>query len=146
MQLSRTLVLSLSLSCLKLSSPTEALYFCPFNYYPQANGQVKIYNRVLKEQIQLAQLECRPVKQAVTVYLGTYRFTPQATTGLPIAQLLHNRQLRSGMDITGLYLKPSAPSQVSDSVRTIVFHRQQAAQQHVHRKREAKSPKLQVGL
>uniref|UniRef100_A0A224YXR6 Gypsy-11 cq-i n=1 Tax=Rhipicephalus zambeziensis TaxID=60191 RepID=A0A224YXR6_9ACAR len=120
-------------------------HLCSSNYDPQANGQVERFNRVLKEQMQLAQLECRPLKQAVTKYLGTYRFTPQATTGLSPAQLLHNRQPRSGIDIAGLHPKSSAPSPMLDPVRTRVFHRQQATKLRIDSKRGAKPPKLQVG-
>lgn len=122
-------------------------HLCSSNYYPQANGQVERFNRVLKEQIQLAQLEHRPLKEAITEYLGTYRFTPQATTGVSPAQLLHKRQPRSAIDITGLHPKSSAPSPALDPVRTRVFHRQQATKQRVDTQRGAKPPtKLQVGL
>nr|XP_037288707.1 uncharacterized protein K02A2.6-like [Rhipicephalus microplus] len=49
-------------------------------YYPRANGQVEHFNRVLKSFIQVAALEQRPLRQAVTEYLGVYRCTPLATT------------------------------------------------------------------
>lgn len=74
---------------------------CHSNYYLQVNGQDERINRILKEQTQLAQLECCPLKQVIGEYMGTYLFTPQATTGLSPAKLLHNCQPYSGIGITG---------------------------------------------
>lgn len=64
-------------------------HLCSSNYYPQANGQVERFNRVLKEYIQLAQLEQCPLKKAITEYLGAYQFSSQTTTRLSPAMLLH---------------------------------------------------------
>lgn len=43
-------------------------------------GPLEIF--VLTEQMRLAQPERRPLKQAATEYMGTYRFTRHAMTGL----------------------------------------------------------------
>lgn len=50
-------------------------------YHPQSNGQVERFNRVLKDYIQVCLEEHRPLKEAITEYLGIYRCTPHATTG-----------------------------------------------------------------
>uniref|UniRef100_A0A0K8RBQ2 Putative gypsy nogag n=1 Tax=Ixodes ricinus TaxID=34613 RepID=A0A0K8RBQ2_IXORI len=67
---------------------------CSSIYYPQSNGQVERFNRVLKHFVQLASLEQRPLQTAVLEYLAVYRSTPQATTGMPPAVLLHGRAPR----------------------------------------------------
>lgn len=71
-------------------------------YYPQCNGQIERFNRVLKEYIQVAALERRPLKEAILEYLSIYRATPHATTGMSPAFLLHGRRPRTRLDVVGL--------------------------------------------
>ncbi|XP_033109615.1 uncharacterized protein K02A2.6-like [Anneissia japonica] len=52
-------------------------------YHPEANSTVKRFNRILNETIQTARIDKRPVKNAVTEFLGTYRATRHATSGNP---------------------------------------------------------------
>uniref|UniRef100_A0A6G5A9C6 Putative retrotransposon-like family member retr-1-like protein n=1 Tax=Rhipicephalus microplus TaxID=6941 RepID=A0A6G5A9C6_RHIMP len=88
-------------------------------FYPQSNGQIERFNRVLKEHIQIAQLEHRPLKQVLTECLASYRFTPQGTTGVSPAQLLHGRQPRVALDIVSLPRNIAVSS--PDQIRTRVF-------------------------
>lgn len=120
-------------------------HLCSSYYYPQANGQVERFNRVLKEYIQLAKLEQRPLKKAITEYLGTYRFSPQATTGSSPAMLLHKRQPRTAVDITDLPLPSTFQSFSDNTIRTRVFHKQEYMKNYVDQKRGAKPPVIQVG-
>lgn len=41
-------------------------------YYPQANGLVERFNRVVKGYVQFALLQHRPIKSTVVEYLGIY--------------------------------------------------------------------------
>lgn len=70
-------------------------------YHPQANGMAEQFNRVLKDYVQLASLEKRPLQEAVTECLGMYRATPHASTGITTTFLLHERNFRIGLDLGG---------------------------------------------
>lgn len=71
-------------------------------YHPQANELIERFNRVFKAYIQSAAIEERPLKSSVLEYLAVYRGTPQGTTGVAPSLLLHNRQLRTKLNIIGL--------------------------------------------
>ncbi|KAJ8364452.1 hypothetical protein SKAU_G00132830 [Synaphobranchus kaupii] len=47
-------------------------------YYPQANGEIERFNRVLKDCLQTADIEGQPWKSFATDFLHTYRATPHA--------------------------------------------------------------------
>ncbi|XP_064469805.1 uncharacterized protein K02A2.6-like [Ornithodoros turicata] len=49
-------------------------------YYPQTNGQVERFNRVLKDIVQIAANENKPLRTTVLEYLTVCRSTPHATT------------------------------------------------------------------
>lgn len=70
-------------------------------YHPQGNGQVERFNRVLKSVIQLAMVQRRPLREAITEYLGVYRSTRHAATGETPAFLLHARNHRTRLHIQG---------------------------------------------
>lgn len=116
-------------------------------YYPQANGQVERLNRTLKNFIQVSLLERRPIRQAVTDYLAIYRCTPQATTGVAPAVLLHGRMPRTRLDVVGF----SAPAFAKDPVKELARLRQrvrlqqQSSKEYTDRRRAAKEPKIAVG-
>nr|XP_037276784.1 uncharacterized protein K02A2.6-like [Rhipicephalus microplus] len=59
-------------------------------YYPQCNGQIERFNRVLKEYMQVAALERRPLKEAIWDYLGVI--------GPPRMQLQERRRLTCCME------------------------------------------------
>ncbi|XP_064463660.1 uncharacterized protein K02A2.6-like [Ornithodoros turicata] len=71
-------------------------------YYPQANGQVERFNRVLKDIVQIAANENKPLRTTVLEYLTVYRSTPHATTGVSPSLLLHGRNLRTKLQPTGI--------------------------------------------
>lgn len=64
-------------------------------HYPQANGMVERFSRVLESVLQGASLEGHPLQEAVTKYLGVHRATPHSTTGSTPAYLLHGRNFRT---------------------------------------------------
>lgn len=116
-------------------------------YYPQANGQVERFNRVLKSFVQVATLEQRPLRQAVTEYLGVYRCTPHATTGSAPALLLHRRLPRTRLDVIG---HPSAafsadPGSELHHLRERVKQKQQYSKRYTDARRAARGTTVEVG-
>ncbi|XP_042146224.1 uncharacterized protein LOC121835794 [Ixodes scapularis] len=116
-------------------------------YYPQANGLVERFNRSLKDFIQVAVLEGRPLKEAVVDYLGVYRSTPHSTTGVSPAQLLHGRQPRTRLDIMGLPSKNffQEPATAMEQLRARVQSKQRSTKEYTDAKRSAKTPKFKEG-
>ena len=84
-------------------------------YYPEANGQIERFHRVFKANLQTIKLEGKPVKSSVTNFLGLYRATTHATTGKSPSELLHNRKMRTLLNIKGIHSCSTKVS--SDSVR-----------------------------
>lgn len=116
-------------------------------YYPQANGLVERFNRVLKSYIQLALLERRDVRTAMLDYLQVYRCTPHATTGATPAVLLHRRQPRTRLDILGLPDRcfSTDPSRAIEQLREHVKKKQMISKSYTDEKRGAKEPSFVVG-
>ena len=63
--------------------------------HPAANGQVERQNRSLMKRIRIANAESRDWKKEVRTYLFAYRTTPHGTTGVPPAELMFGRKLRT---------------------------------------------------
>ena len=64
-------------------------------YYPQSNGEVERWNRVLKDCLQTADIEGWPWKPFATDFLLTYRAALHAPTRVSPAELLHGPALHS---------------------------------------------------
>lgn len=116
-------------------------------YHPQANGQVERFNRVLKEYVQVCTRERRSLKEAITEYLGVYRFTPHATTGVKPSVLLHGRHPRTKLDLVGAPGKQffQDPHAAMEAVRSRVKQKQQASKTYTDRRRAAKQSPLTTG-
>ncbi|XP_033097313.1 uncharacterized protein K02A2.6-like [Anneissia japonica] len=84
-------------------------------YHPEGNSTV---NRILNETIQTARIDKRPVKNAVTEFLGTYRATRHATTGESPSVVLHGRHMLTLLDIIGVTTSPKQMSSVEIDNRT----------------------------
>ncbi|XP_061176109.1 uncharacterized protein K02A2.6-like [Saccostrea echinata] len=63
--------------------------------HPSANGEVERQNRSLMKRIRIAQAESKNWKTEVRKYLFAYRTTPHNTTGVPPAELMFRRKLRT---------------------------------------------------
>lgn len=116
-------------------------------YYPQANGLVERFNRVFKDFVQVAMLEQRPLRQAVTDYLAIYRCTPHATTGVAPSVLLHGRLPRTRLDVVG-HPSPtffSDPASELCRLRQRVKSKQGYSKEYTDRRRAAKKTTVSVG-
>nr|XP_037276745.1 uncharacterized protein K02A2.6-like [Rhipicephalus microplus] len=116
-------------------------------YYPQCNGQIERFNRVLKEYMQVAALERRPLKEAIWDYLGVYRATPHATTGASPAYLLHGRKPRTRLDVVGLPEREffEEPRVVMEKLKQRVKEQQQRTKKYVDEKRGARASVIEPG-
>ena len=95
-------------------------------YYPQSNGEVERWNRVLKDCLQTADIEGRPWKLFVTNFLLTYRATPHASTQASPAELLLFRTKLN----TGHIASPRTSAQ-PEAVRDTVALRQAKVKRYV---------------
>ncbi|XP_064463889.1 uncharacterized protein K02A2.6-like [Ornithodoros turicata] len=111
-------------------------------YYPQANGLIERFNRVLKDQVQLAVLQGKPVTEVVQQGLLAFRCTPHATTGCAPAVLLHGRMPRTKLHVVGIAV-PSTPPGVD--LRRKVSDRQEYMKRYTDARRGAKSPQVNPG-
>uniref|UniRef100_A0A1A8N061 Gypsy retrotransposon integrase-like protein 1 n=4 Tax=Nothobranchius TaxID=28779 RepID=A0A1A8N061_9TELE len=111
-------------------------------YYPQANGAVERWNRVLKETVFTARQEQKPWKDFVTNFLLAYRATPHSTTGLSPYELMFGRKMRTKVNVGSV---PSLTSQANKELRSRVSEKQQAAKKYTDAKRGARVPKIKEG-
>lgn len=116
-------------------------------YYPQANGLVERFNRVFKNFVQVAMLKQRPLRQAVTEYLGIYRCTRHATTGVAPSVLLHGRRPRTRLDVVGHASPVSFSDPISElhRLRQRVKSRQDYSKEYTDRRRDAKKTTVSIG-
>ncbi|XP_062576186.1 uncharacterized protein K02A2.6-like [Saccostrea cucullata] len=63
--------------------------------HPSANGEVERQNRSLMKRIRIAQAESKNWKTEIRKYLFAYRTIPHTTTGVPPAELVFRRKLRT---------------------------------------------------
>ncbi|KAI2648189.1 hypothetical protein H4Q32_018215 [Labeo rohita] len=75
-----------------------------FVYYPRANGEVEQFNHTLKHTLLTASLEGKGWKEFTRKFLQVYRSTPHSTTQCAPAELLHARQMRTKLHISGLQI------------------------------------------
>ncbi len=112
-------------------------------YYPQANGEIERFNRVFKDCLQTARIEGKEWKAFVTEFLHTYRATPHAVTKLSPAELLHGRQIKTKLHVSGLPCV--APPKDQQNLKQIIQHSQNKMKEYTDWWRNAQSPKIQVG-
>lgn len=108
--------------------------------HPQANGCVERFNRVLKNCVQLADLQQKPWKPEVTRMLQIYRVTPHATTNATPFQLMRGRPLRIKLNILPICGKVDYRK-----VPERVAKMQEKSKQHVDKRRAAKWLRLKPG-
>jgi len=111
-------------------------------YYPQANGAIERWNRVLKETLLTAEQERKPWKSFVQDFLLTYRATPHSTTGLSPYELMFNRKMRTKVNI-GPASKATLLSE--KQLRSHVISKQNASKVYTDARRGAQVPKIKEG-
>nr|XP_055041695.1 uncharacterized protein K02A2.6-like [Misgurnus anguillicaudatus] len=112
-------------------------------YWPQANGAVERWNRVLKNCIQVADMQQLPWKQAVTDFLQNYRATPHATTGVSPFELLRGRKMHTKLNT--LSATKAQGQEMAMGIRDRVRRVQQKMKQYTDLKRGAKTPPFKCG-
>ncbi len=100
-------------------------------YYPQANGEIERFNRVFKDCLQTAMIEGKEWKAFVTEFLHTYRATPHAVTKLSPAELLHGRQIKTKLHVSGLPCV--APPKDQQNLKQIIQHSQNKMKEYTDR-------------
>ena len=91
-------------------------HLCSSVYYSQCNRAVERWkNRVLKECVLAEQMQ-KNRKPAVTDFLQNYRATPHATTGVSPSELLHNKRMKTKLDIFPLKDKSDKCTTVRSTV------------------------------
>lgn len=85
-------------------------------YFPQCNGAVERWNRVLKECILSAEQMGKPWKHAVTEFLQSYRATPHSTTAVSPSELLHHRKMRTKLNVFPVGPKSDKCARVKETV------------------------------
>ncbi|XP_037611722.1 uncharacterized protein K02A2.6-like [Sebastes umbrosus] len=111
-------------------------------YYPQANGAIERWNRVLKETLLTAEQERKPWKPFIQEFLLTYRATQHSTTGVSPYELMFNRKMRTKVDI-GPASKSTPLSE--KQVRHRVISKQNASKAYTDVRRGARVPRIKEG-
>ncbi len=114
-------------------------------YYPRANGEVKRFNRSLKDSLQTALLEGRGWKEFTKDFLQAYRATPHATTQCTPTELLHGRAMLTKLNVSGLCLPPAGRPLTPHQLASHVKEKQKKTKQYSDRKRSAKHVSFQCG-
>nr|XP_055032791.1 uncharacterized protein K02A2.6-like [Misgurnus anguillicaudatus] len=111
-------------------------------YYPQANGAIERWNRVLKETLLTAEQERKPWKPFIQAFLLTYRATPHSTTGVSPYELMFNRKMRTKVNIG-----PASKSTMltEKQLRNRVISKQNASKAYTDVRRGAQIPKIKEG-
>ncbi|PIK34808.1 hypothetical protein BSL78_28364 [Apostichopus japonicus] len=63
--------------------------------WPQANGEVERFMRVVKKVVRTATAERKSWKQELYTFLANYRATPHKTSGAPAATVMFQRPIRT---------------------------------------------------
>ena len=110
-------------------------------YYPPANGAVERFNSVAKNVIQNAINTGKSWHETMVQFLGVYRATAHATTGVPPSVLLHGRHMRTKLNIMHYDL----PKVKTDNVKDQVKLKQNKYKSYKDQKKNVKVTKLSVG-
>lgn len=107
--------------------------------WPSANGEVERQNRSIMKRIKIAIAEGHNWKIALDDYVDSYRSTPHSTTGLPPADVLMGRKLRSRL--------PQLPQRNFDDeeMRDTDAIRKQASSEQADARRHAKVSDIKEG-
>ena len=108
--------------------------------WPQANGEVERQNRSILKVLKIANSEKKNIKREMYKYLLAYHSTPHSSTGVPPAELMFKRKIRTKLP----QLEPSR-SQSDEDVRDRDQISKQKGKEYADLKRQAKTSDINVG-
>ena len=110
-------------------------------YWPQANGLVERFNKVLLKHVQTSLVEGKDWKTSLPTLLRNYRATPHGTTGETPSQLLMQRELK-----TKLPSQITRVPQFNDlDIRRIDEQSKKKGKEYADARRNAKTKNIQPG-
>lgn len=111
-------------------------------FYPQANGAIERWNRILKETLLTAEQERKSWKPFIQKFLLIYCVTPQSTTEVSPHELMFNRKMRTKVNIG-----PASKSTplLEKQLRNSVTAKQNASKAYTDVKRGAQVPRIKEG-
>ena len=110
-------------------------------YWPQANGLVERFNKVLLKHVQTSLVEGKDWRKTLPTLLRNYRATPHRTTGETPSQLLMQRELRTKLPCQEL---PTA-SEKDLEIRQTDRESKKKGKEYADARRRAKEKNVQAG-
>ena len=109
--------------------------------WPQANGEVERQNRSILKALKIANAEKKNLKRELYKYLLAYHSTPHQTTGVPPAELMFKRKIRSKLPQLESVVRTKSNEQVRDRDQIS----KQKGKEYADHKRHAKYTDIHVG-
>ncbi|XP_018493986.1 uncharacterized protein K02A2.6-like [Galendromus occidentalis] len=116
------------------------------NYHPRANGLIERFNRTLGHMLATAKMAGGNIRDRLIEMLGSYNSTPQATTGVSPAELLHGRPPKTRLDVSGETPLARRPlSEKTQALRAKVEENQSKQTWYANLRRAARPHNLREG-
>ena len=118
-------------------------------HWPQANGEVERFMRMLEKAIRTAQIEGKPWKQELYTFLRNYRASPHSTTEVPPYDAMFQRSMKTKLPEvpsdkeTAGKRKQDLPRRAS--IRTRDEKMKEKMKLYADKERHSKSSKLEEG-
>ena len=114
---------------------------CSTPFWPQANGEMERQNRSIVKRLRIAQTEEKLWREELLTYLFAYRTTPHSVTGVPPAELMFHRKIK-----TKLPELPSSDNLTHDEeIRDRDRLRKEKGREYSDYTRSAKPSNIKVG-
>ena len=107
-------------------------------YWPQANGEAERFMRTLEKAVRAAQVQGKPWKQELYVFLRNYHATSHSSTGQSPATVLFQRSIRTK-------LPEIAKSTKNSDIKVNDGKAKSAMKQYADKRRQARPSPIQNG-
>ena len=112
--------------------------------WPQANGEVERQNRSILKSLKIANAEKKNLKRELYKYLLAYHSTPHQTTGVPPAELMFKRKIRTKLPQLESVIRTN-PTKSDEQVRDRDQISKEKGKEYADKKRQAKYTDIHVG-